>query len=322
MSIELETHIRLGTQYLFDMHDPDRAIDEFSRALAIDPACLVAFVYRNFAFAELKQFPKALADLNQALRLCPDDPRLYNYRADVRIELHDFAGAYDDLCDAMQLDGDVHLLWRRGYVALKLRKLQQAAEDYTEILLMIPDDACAYNNRGLAYMGLGDLERAMLDFNKSIELNPDHPDHHNSRARLYVLIGNDEKAKADSLTAIETCDRVFDPDLGDDIVWNDRAEALLRLGRYDEAIKCSEDVLKIKPNDPEAWRYLGEAHAMMGKNEDALKCFDKSIEIDADPEVLLQRADLLEKLGDVANAKRDRDLATKSGGSISPHGSL
>lgn len=296
MSIELENHIQDGTRSLFDMHDPERAIDEFSRALSIDPQCLVAFVYRHLAYCELKMWTKGLADVNQALRLCPDDHRLFAYRAEIKIELRDYSSAYDDLCDAMQLDGSLELLGRRGFVALKLRRSERALEDYSEVILMTPDDACAFNNRGLAYMQLGILDKALVDFNKSLELNSAHPDHHNSRARVYLMLGETELSINDNRMALEACEHIFDPDLTDDVVWNDRAEALVRLGRYAEAIKTSEDVLAIKPNDPEPYRFIAEAYLGMGLESDALKFFDKSIELDPDPEVVEKRLTLLEKL--------------------------
>lgn len=296
MSIELENHLRDGTQLLFDLHDPKAAVDEFSRALAIDPLCLVAFVYRHLGYRDLDMWERALSDLNQAMRLCPDDHRLFAYRSEVKIELRDFAGAYDDLCDAMQLDGAIDLLWSRGFVALELRRAEQAIEDFTEVLLMCPDDACAYNNRGLAYMQMGMIEEALRDFNTAIKMNSDHPDHHNSRARLYMKTGETALAMVDSEAALDACDRVFDPSLGDHVVWNDRAEALVRLGRFEEAIETSQSVLKIKPKDPEPYGLMAEAYSGLGRHEDALSYFDKSIALDANPDVVKKRAALVEKL--------------------------
>jgi tetratricopeptide (TPR) repeat protein len=296
MSVELENHLKNGTQLLFELHDAARALDEFSRALALDPQCLVAFVYRHFCYRELETWDRALSDLNQALRLCPDDHRLYTYRSEVNIELRDYPAAYDDLCEAMQLDGALELLWSRGFVALEMRRFAQAIEDYTEVILMCPQDACAHNNRGLAYMKNGQFEEALADFNTSLSINADHPDHHNSRARLYMMLGETDLARADSEAALDACERAFDPTLGDHIVWNDRAEALVRLGRFEEAIETSRSVVGIKPGDPEPYRFMAEAHCGLGNYDEALSFFEKSIALDADPEVIKKRDQLLEKI--------------------------
>jgi tetratricopeptide (TPR) repeat protein len=161
---------------------------------------------------------------------------------------------------------------------------------------MCPSDACARNNRGLAYMRSGRAEEALADFNKAVELNPDHPDHINSRAQLYEELGQHDLAKRDSELALETCDRIFDPELSDDIVWNDRAEALVRLGRYQEALDTSRNVLLIREDDPEAFRFIAEALAGLGKYDEALKNFDRSLELDRDPDVMAKREKLLKKL--------------------------
>jgi tetratricopeptide (TPR) repeat protein len=296
MVSEFESHLENGKHLLFQLQDPAAAIDEFSRALSVDPSSVVAFVYRHFAYVDLKMWVKAIADLNQAIRLCPDDYRLYSYRADVKVESRDYESAYDDLCEAMTLDGSLDLLWRRGYVALKLRRDDQAVDDYSEIIAMCPEDACARNNRGLAYLNKGLIQEALNDFNRAIELNADHPDHHNSRARLFEQLGDRDKAIFDSEAALETCDRVFDPSLSDDVVWNDRAEALVRLGRYQEAIETSKNVLRIRADDPEPYRFIADALAGLEQYDEALKNYDKSIELDRDPEVVTRRTRLLEKL--------------------------
>lgn len=299
MVSELELHIANGKRLLLEQHDAAGAIDELSRALADDPSSVIAFIYRHFAYADLKLWSRALNDVNQAIRLCSDDYRLFAFRAEVKLESRDYAGAYDDFCIAMEMEGEggsQSLLWKRGYVALKLRRCEQAISDYSEIISMSPEDACARNNRGLAYMHKGLLQEALADFNRAIELNADHPDHLNSRARLYEQVGEAELAARDSQLALDTCDRVFDPQLSDDIVWNDRAEALVRLGRYDEAIETSEKVLLIREDDPEPYRFIADALAGLGRYDEALKNYDKSISLDADPEVMMLRQKLQQKV--------------------------
>jgi tetratricopeptide (TPR) repeat protein len=100
----------------------------------------------------------------------------------------------------------------------------------------------------------------------------------------------------DSQTALDTCDRVFDPSLSDDVVWNDRAEALVRLGRYKEAIETSKNVLLIRSDDPEPYRFIADALVGLGEYDNALKHYDKSISLDADPDVMLLREKLVRKL--------------------------
>ena len=47
-----------------------------------------------------------------------------------------------------------------------------AIADFARIIARNPNDAEAYNNRGIAYRKKGDLNRAIDDFTHAIALNP------------------------------------------------------------------------------------------------------------------------------------------------------
>jgi tetratricopeptide (TPR) repeat protein len=66
-----------------------------------------------------------------------------------------------------------------------------------------PDDADAYNNRGLAYSAMGEHDRAITDCNRAIELKPDYAEAHNNRGIAYFAKGKRDRAIADCSRAIE-----------------------------------------------------------------------------------------------------------------------
>jgi tetratricopeptide (TPR) repeat protein len=59
-----------------------------------------------------------------------------------------------------------------------------------------------------------------------------------------------------------------------------KADALDKLGRYEEEIKCYDEVLKIDPKDYIAWYYKGSVLCDLERYEEAIRCYDKAIEID------------------------------------------
>jgi Flp pilus assembly protein TadD/predicted amidohydrolase len=61
--------------------------------------------------------------------------------------------------------------------------------------------------------------------------------------------------------------------------WFRKGVALGELGKYEEAIKCYDKAIEIKPNDEEAWYNKGVALGKLGKHEEAIRCFDRAIEI-------------------------------------------
>ncbi len=47
-------------------------------------------------------------------------------------------------------------------------------ENYTKRIELKPNDADAYNNRGIAYKNKGDYDRAIADFQKALEKAPNN----------------------------------------------------------------------------------------------------------------------------------------------------
>ena len=98
-----------------------------------------AYCNRGYGLTEQRNFERALADLDEALRL---DPR--------------YACA----------------LTNRGRVHALKGDLDRAIADYDVALRIDPAFALAYNNRGDAYFNKGDIDRALTDFSSAIEHNP------------------------------------------------------------------------------------------------------------------------------------------------------
>lgn len=86
--------------------------------------------------------------------------------------------------------------FERGIVNGRLNLYPQAVSDFTKAIDLNPQDAAAFNNRGLAYArGLKQYEKAIDDFTKAVVLDPDFAEAYDNRAIAYQ-IGNDDKKKA------------------------------------------------------------------------------------------------------------------------------
>jgi tetratricopeptide (TPR) repeat protein len=94
--------------------------------------------------------------------------------------------------------------------------------------------------------------------------------------------------------------------------WNGLAISLIRQGRYEEAIPCLEEALRIKPDFAEALFNLGTARLKLGRHVAAIEAFDETLRLD--PRFLfawVNRGVALEYLGDLAGALACYDQALR-----------
>ena len=61
-----------------------------------------------------------------------------------------------------------------------------------------------------------------------------------------------------------------------------QGSSLAKLGRYEEAIKCFEKAIELKPDFAEAYYNKGASLGMLKRLDEALKCFEKAIELKPD----------------------------------------
>jgi tetratricopeptide (TPR) repeat protein len=92
-----------GFTYLFEKRDPNRAIDDLNQAIRLDPAFANAFYYRGTAYFDKGEFERAIADYDQAIRLRPDFSNAYRDRGEAKLARGDRAGGNADLAEAERI---------------------------------------------------------------------------------------------------------------------------------------------------------------------------------------------------------------------------
>jgi len=111
-------------------------------------------------------------------------------------------------------------LERLADIAKLQDKYYTAASLYARVIDDEPDDAVAYNDRGLAYSIKGDNDRAIADYTKAIEIKPDDAFAYYNRGAAYSDKGDKDRAIADFRKSLKL---FTDP--------NDREDALRELRR-------------------------------------------------------------------------------------------
>ena len=141
--------------------DYDRAIEDYNKAIALDPNYADAYNNRGAVYAK-NSLIKALLDKNKNPRIAD----VYKNNAD-----EDYDRAIEDYNKAIALDPNYALAYaRRGSAYDNKGQYDRAIEDYNKAIALDPNYAAAYNNRGLAYYKKGNMGRAISDFQKACDM--------------------------------------------------------------------------------------------------------------------------------------------------------
>ncbi|HLP93193.1 MAG TPA: tetratricopeptide repeat protein [Saprospiraceae bacterium] len=208
------------------------SVQHYTKALALDPSYVEAYNGRGQAYFQLKKFPEAFSDFDNAIKagivtpklflnrgkchvilsrpaeaipdlaksleLEPRNPETWYFKAVAEGKTGDLAGALKDYSKAIELNPQyVEALVNRGLMYFNEQKFDEAIADYTAALAVRPDIIIARNNRAMAYLSKGMLNEALADVNKSIEAQSNYPKSYETRAKVYTLMGKTAEAAKD-----------------------------------------------------------------------------------------------------------------------------
>ena len=135
--------------------DWDKAVDAFRKATELDrkqePNLVAALQHRGMEYTTQQQYPEAIADFSEALKLKPDD-----------------AGIYE----------------RRAYVEMKTNDYDKALADYSEAIRLKPNEVRYYLFRSYIYETKDDIKSSMADTEKALKLDPGNEEAKSRKARL------------------------------------------------------------------------------------------------------------------------------------------
>lgn len=136
--------------------------------------------------AKLKErlFTEAIQDYNRAIELDPELKEAYNHRGLAKFYLNNFPGAIEDYGRAIDLDEKfIEAYFNRGLACYNAKDYRGCIPDFDKVIELGKKDADAYFLRGLAktYIPEINITSACEDFHKARELGykpkvPGQPD--------------------------------------------------------------------------------------------------------------------------------------------------
>jgi tetratricopeptide (TPR) repeat protein len=261
------THVRLGR--------PEKAIDDFSRALDLNPGYVSAWYHRGLTYAGQGLWDKAVADFSRAVELDPTHVRAWYSRGEAHSRRGQWKQAVGDYSQALEHKKDYPEA-RRGRAAahVALGRWHKAAADwglaaYARRLATEPASETWVQAAGLCLL-TGDTD-SYRELCRQLEKHPGQmKDPHTaslaSRSCTLSPAGLIAPSRAVSwaeqaVAAVKTAGHLHA--LG---------RAHYRAGQFDQAVRLCRESLEAEPEGPERvlnWLVLALAHQRLGQNKEA-----------------------------------------------------
>lgn len=156
--------------------DHPTAESAFSRAVVSEPSNAKTWYYRGVNRLSAGDAQGALNDLDQALKLAPDDVHSLLRRAEARTQLGAEQMATTDLRRVIDLrptgPAAEHALLQLGNFAMAKNDLVAAKGFYDRLVSIAPLNAFGWCDRGIVLAAMHMDDDALVDLDKAIEIDP------------------------------------------------------------------------------------------------------------------------------------------------------
>ena len=161
---------------------------------------------------------------------------------------------------------------RRGFQLLRTRQFEAAVTAFTRAIEAEPENAEAFNHRGVAWAYMGEIDRAISDYTRALEIRPELVGALNNRGSAFYQKALLNQAIADYSRAIE-----INPYLAE--AYSNRGTAWAAKGDYFRAIRDYTQALENNPYFDAPYYNRGRALSAIGDYDKALEDMKRAVEL-------------------------------------------
>jgi tetratricopeptide (TPR) repeat protein len=158
------------------------AIENFNRAISLNPQSAFCFLYRGKAYMELGEKRKGFQDFFEAAKLFEGQNDFPN-----AIECYDF------LIEADPSNSFIH--YQRGWDFLQLKKYEESISDLGKAIQLDPDFYPGYLSLGDAHYQNKDYKEAVKNYLLVRDLNPNNKEVYERLTEAFFALKDKEKTK-------------------------------------------------------------------------------------------------------------------------------
>jgi len=182
-SDDAKKHFDEGAR-LYNLKKYPEAIEEYDKALVIDPNFKEAHNGKGNALFLLGRYEEAIKEYDKALAIDPNDEEAHNKKGFVLFwHLGRYEEAIKEYDKALAINpNDEEAHHNKGYVLLyHLGRYEEAIKGYDKALAINPNDEVAHHNKGYALYLLGRYEEAIKEYDKALAIDPNDEEAHNNK---------------------------------------------------------------------------------------------------------------------------------------------
>jgi tetratricopeptide (TPR) repeat protein len=277
------------------LSDTLRATDADVKALADnEPDSAQAYIDRGLIFLNRRDYGRAMADFEQALKLDPSNNWALANRAIASAWKKDFVAADRDLAELEKRDPNhVMLLRARGLKAEILGDYDSAADFYSKAVERDPTDLFSASHKAAAFAAGHHEDKAIASLDAALKSNPDWTELRAMRANLLANQGKKDDAAAEADTLVKNA-----PNSLQNLIT--AAGIYARIGMNDRARQALDQAAAQPDQSAVAWASRAQVLNSLGDVEGALKASDQAIKLGfSEPGFRLSRINMM------MNGKRD-----------------
>lgn len=173
------------------------ALRKYSKVAVVGAVAVVAVLLSATTIKQIRIWKDPVTFWSYEISQYPAHPLAHVNRGLAHDDLNRFDEAIEDYTRAIDLlPGFAATYVNRGFVLNELGRYREAIADYDKALRVKPGFDLAYANRGISYRNLGDMTKAIEDLDRAIALNPEFTEAYKNLATAFFMAGDRRAAQA------------------------------------------------------------------------------------------------------------------------------
>jgi len=229
------------------------------------------------------EFEEALKCFDEAIKIHPEYAVAWLNRGFALRGLGRFEEVLECYKRATEIDpGYIEAWLNRGFALRGLGRFEEALDCFDKVIKKDPANTEAWAGKGFVFDKLNRVAETVTCYDEALRLNPSHGWAKERRKALENEFGTRLPKRALQLNE-------------NAVGWYDKGNTLAVLGRFEDAIKCYDEAIRIEPSYAASWYSKGIALSELGIFEEAVRCYDEVIRIDPSFKMAVEEKKLAEK---------------------------